>query len=139
MGNRIIAIDFGMKRSGIAISDENNIIASPLETVDSNKLISRLQILVSSENIGTIVIGDPKRLNNTDLPISQNIKLLLENLQILFSDLKIELYDERFTSSMAAQTLHFGGANRKQKHSKENLDKISAAIILQSYMKRNGF
>ncbi len=138
MSNRIIAVDFGLKRSGLAISDENNIIASPLETVDSNKLIQRLQVLVSSENIGIIVIGNPKRLNNTDLPISQNVNLLMENLITVFPDLKIEVYDERFTSTMAAQTLYFGGASRKQKHTKENLDKISAAIILQSYMKRNG-
>jgi putative Holliday junction resolvase len=139
MSIRILAIDFGLKRSGLAISDENNIIASPLETVESNKLISRLQVLVESKKIGTIVIGNPKRLNNSDLPISQNIQLLIENLETVFPDVKIELYDERFTSTMAAQTLYFGGANRKQKHTKENLDKISAAIILQSYMKRNGF
>jgi putative Holliday junction resolvase len=73
------------------------------------------------------------------MPISQNIQLLIENLISVFPNVKIELYDERFTSSIAAQTLYFGGASRKQKHSKENLDKISAAIILQSYMTRNGY
>ena len=139
MQSRIIAIDFGLKRCGLAISDENNIIASPLETVESDKLISKLHTLIAPNNIRTIVIGNPKRLNNTDMPISQNIQLLIENLISVFPNVKMELYDERFTSSIAAQTLYFGGASRKQKHSKENLDKISAAIILQSYMTRNGY
>lgn len=139
MQSRIIAIDFGLKRCGLAISDENNIIASPLETVDSDKLISKLHNLMEPNNIGIIVIGNPKRLNNTDMPITHNIQLLIENLNSVFPKIKIELYDERFTSTIASQTLYFGGASKKQKHSKENLDKISAAIILQSYMTRNGY
>jgi putative Holliday junction resolvase len=139
MQSRIIAIDFGLKRCGLAISDENNIIASPLETVESDKLISKLHTLIEPNNIGIIVIGNPKRLNNTDMPIIQNIQLLVEDLTTLFPNVEIELYDERFTSTIAAQTLYVGGASRKQKHLKGNLDKISAAIILQSYMTRNGY
>ncbi len=139
MQTRIIAIDFGLKRCGLAISDENNIIASPLETVESDKLISKLHTLMEPNNIGIIVIGNPKRLNNTEMPITQNIQLLIENLNSVFPNIRIELYDERFTSTIAAQTLYVGGANRKQKHSKGSLDKISAAIILQSYMTRNGY
>jgi putative Holliday junction resolvase len=135
--SRILAIDFGLKRCGIAITDENNIIASPLETIDSQKLIPYLMTVIEEKGIGTIVIGDPKKMDNSDTHITANVRLFESELKELFPTINVVKYDERFTSIMASQTLSLGGAKRKQKHTKENLDKISAAILLQSYMKRN--
>jgi putative Holliday junction resolvase len=131
---KIVAIDFGLKRTGIAITDASNIIASPLTTVDSVNLMSYLIALVEKEKVATIVIGDPKRLNNEATHITENVYLLKEALEKQFSSLKIVMVDERFTSKMAFQSMLDNGMKKKQRQEKGMIDQISAAIILQSYL-----
>ena len=134
---KIVAIDFGLKRTGIAITDASNIIASPLTTVDSIHLMTFLIETVKKENVTTIVIGDPKRLNNEATHITENVYLLKEALEKQFPTVKIELMDERFTSKMAFQSMIDNGMKKKQKKKKGMIDQISAAIILQSYLAQN--
>lgn len=134
--HRIVALDFGLKRTGIAITDEMNIIASGLTTVDSRELMTYLKNLVVTKNIGTIVLGEPKRLNLQDSHSSENVRLLKEALEKEFPLLTIALVDERFTSKMAMQTMHLGGLSKKQKKNKALVDEISATIILQSYLEQ---
>ena len=131
---KIVAIDFGLKRTGVAITDASNIIASPLTTVDSVNLMSYLIALVEKEKVATIVIGDPKRLNNEATHITENVYLLKEVLEKQFPSLKIVLVDERFTSKMAFQSMLDNGMKKKQRQEKGMIDQISAAIILQSYL-----
>ncbi|MDP5010901.1 MAG: Holliday junction resolvase RuvX, partial [Crocinitomicaceae bacterium] len=102
---KILAIDFGMKRTGLAITDSSNIIASPLETVDTQNLMNRLAELVEKEKISTIVLGEPKNLDSSDTHITQNVRLLKEALEKKFETVKIVSVDERFTSKMAFQSM----------------------------------
>jgi putative Holliday junction resolvase len=132
--NRILAIDFGLKRTGIAITDEANIIASPLTTVDSKGLMTFLKDTVVKSKVGTIVLGEPKRLNNEDSHITENVRMLKTVLEKEFPAQKIVLMDERFTSKMAFQSMIDSGMKKKQRQEKGTVDMISAAIILQSYM-----
>ncbi len=136
--NRILAIDFGLKRTGIAITDEMNIIASGLTTVASSELMSFLKEIVSKKGVGTIVLGEPKRLNMQDSHSSENVRLLKEALDKEFPFLKIELMDERFTSKLAMQSLVDVGVSKKKRRNKELIDEVSATIILQSYMSSQG-
>jgi putative Holliday junction resolvase len=138
MTNRILAIDFGLKRTGIAITDELNIIASGLTTVPSNELMDFLKNTVKEKGVGTIVLGEPKRLNLDDSHSSENVRLLKEALDKEFPFLKIELMDERFTSKLAMQSLVDGGVSKKKRRNKELIDEVSATIILQSYMSSQG-
>lgn len=133
---RIVSLDFGLKRTGIAITDEMNIIASPLTTVDSKELMAFLIDLVLKQDIGTIVLGDPKRMNNEDTHITENVRLLKSALEKQFPQLLIVLIDERFTSKMASQAMIQGGMKKKQRQEKGTIDMISAAIILQSYLEQ---
>jgi putative Holliday junction resolvase len=129
-----IAIDFGLKRTGLAITDSSNIIASPLTTIDSAILIDYVKKLTSQENIDTIILGEPKRLNNEDTHISENVRLLFQVLQSSFPEISVILIDERFTSKMAAQSMHVMGMKKKQLMDKRLVDQISATLILQSYL-----
>ena len=131
---RILALDFGLKRSGIAISDENNIIASGLKTVDSKNLMVELHAIVREKNIGVIVLGEPKRLNNTHTHITENVHILFEVLTKEFTLLHIVLYDERFTSKMASHAIAMSGLTKNKKQDKALIDEVSATILLQSYM-----
>jgi putative Holliday junction resolvase len=129
-----IAIDFGLKRTGLAITDSSNIIASPLATIDSAILIDYLKKLVIQEQIDTIILGEPKRLNNQDTHISENVRLLFQLLQSSFPQITVMLLDERFTSKMALQSMHVMGMKKKQLKDKRLVDQISATLILQSYL-----
>ena len=131
---KIIAIDFGLKRTGLAITNELNMFAFGLDTVDSKDLMTSLKALITKENVNTIVLGLPKRLNNDDAHITQNVYLLKEALEKEFILAKVVLIDERFTSKMASQSMHTAGATKKQKKQKGLIDKVSATIILQSYL-----
>lgn len=129
-----IALDFGLKRTGIAITDERNSIAFGLTTIDSNQLIAYLQDLFQKEQVDTIIVGEPKRLNLAETHITSNVQILIETIQNEFPTKNIKLVDERFTSKLAAQTLHLSGF-KKKKPNKHLIDEISATIILQSYLK----
>ena len=131
---RILAIDSGMKRTGIAVTDPLRIIATALETVESSKLINFLEAYFRRESVDQLVVGMPKRLNNTDTDMTPHVRKLVEELTQKFPDKPVALIDERFTSSIALQTMVSGGMKKKDRQVKGNVDKISATIILQSYL-----
>jgi putative Holliday junction resolvase len=126
-----------LKRSGLAITDEMKLFSFPHETIDSQGLMVYLETLVPAEAIDTIVLGEPKRLDNTDTHITENVRLLHEALTAKFPELTIVLMDERFTSKMAVQAMIDGGMKKKDRQVKGNIDKVSAAIVLQSYLSAN--
>jgi putative Holliday junction resolvase len=131
---RIVAIDFGLKRTGLAITDEMNIIASPLTTVESKDLMTFLKELTLKNSIDTLVLGEPKRLNNEDTHITENVRMLKASLEKEFPTMKVVMIDERFTSKMAFQSMIDSGMKKKQRQEKGTVDMISAAIILQGYL-----
>ncbi len=131
---RILSIDFGLKRCGLAITDELRIIATPLDTVDSKELMNVLIRLVEKDNIDIIVLGEPKRMDGSDSHVTQNVYLLKEALEKQFPNVKIDLHDERFTSKMALDAMIQGGMKKKDRQQKGMIDKVSAAIILQEYI-----
>ena len=131
---KIVAIDFGLKRTGLAITDDLKIIAAPLTTIDSNQLMTFLKSLILKDKIDVIVLGEPKRMNYEDTHISENVRLLRDALVKEFPAQKIAMVDERFTSKMAAQSLVVTGMSKKKRQEKGTIDMISAAIILQSYL-----
>jgi len=130
---KIIAIDFGLKRTGLAITDEQAIIASPLTTVDSSKLMAYLIELTSKDVISTIVLGFPTRLDGSDTNITENVRILKQVLEKQFPQLTVVLQDERFSSSRAMETIHFVG-KKKQMKEKTLVDKLAATLILQDYL-----
>lgn len=131
---KVVSIDFGLKRTGLAISDESRIFAFGLDTVDSKSLMNSLIDLKKKEQFTTIVLGMPKRLNNEDSHVSENVRLLKGALEKQFMGVEVVLLDERFTSKMASASMHSAGASKKQKKQKGLVDKVSATIILQSYL-----
>lgn len=131
---QILALDFGKKRTGIAVTDDLQIIASGLDTVETKKLISYLIEYISKEDVELFVIGKPKQMNNTDSESEVLIVEFIKKLEISFPKIPIHREDERFTSKMAFQTMIDGGLNKKQRQNKALVDKISATIILQSYL-----
>ena len=131
---RILAIDFGEKRTGIAVTDELQIIASGLTTVATTTLLSFLKEYIAKENVELIVVGQPKRLNNDFSDVEQVILTYIEKLKAAFPELPIERVDERFTSKIAFQSMIDSGVKKKQRRSKELLDEVSATVILQSYL-----
>lgn len=134
---RILAIDYGLKRTGIAVTDTNRIIATALETVESGTLIDFLATYFQKEPVDQLVVGMPKRLNNEDTDMTAPVKKLIEELGKKFPDKPVALIDERFTSSIALQSMIDGGMSKKNRRVKGNVDKISATLILQSYMESN--
>lgn len=132
--SKILALDFGLKRTGMALSDESITFAFGLKTVDSKNLMTELKLLIVKEKISEIVIGEPKRLNLEDSHITQNVHLLKQALEKEFPLLKIALLDERFTSKMASAVISQSGLSKKDKQNKALIDEVSATIILQDYL-----
>ncbi len=131
---RILAIDYGSKRVGIAVTDPLRIIATPLTTVHSKDLVDFLKNYLSSEQVDVIVVGEPKTVNNEKSDSARFIDPFVKHLHKLFPEIKIERYDERFTSKIAQQAMLLGGTKKSDRRNKSTLDKISATIILQDYM-----
>ncbi len=129
-----MAIDFGKKRTGIAVTDELQIIASGLTTVNTDELLSFLKTYISKNKVELFLIGKPKQMNNTDSESEILILPFLKNLEKQIPQIPILRVDERFTSKMAFQTMIDGGLNKKQRRNKALVDEISATIILQSYL-----
>jgi putative Holliday junction resolvase len=136
---RIIAIDYGQKRVGVAVSDPMKMIANGLTTLHPDEVLPYLKDYLDKEKIDTIVVGYPKQMNNKDSEAVQHIKPFIKKLKKQFPDIPVELEDERFTSRMAQDAMVQGGMKKKQRQNKANVDKISATIILQSFMERNKF
>jgi putative Holliday junction resolvase len=131
-----MAIDYGSKRTGIAVTDVNQIIATGLTTVHSKDVIEFLRKYMEKEEVSCIVVGEPKRLNNEPSDSSRFIEPFVVHLKRTFPAIKVERLDERFTSKMAFQAMIDGGLKKKARQDKELVDQISATIILQDYMKR---
>ena len=131
---RVLAIDFGKKRTGIAVTDELQIIASGLTTINTIDLLSFLKNYTIKEKVELFLVGKPKQMNNTDSESEVLIVPLLQKLRKLFPQIPVIRIDERFTSKMAFQTMIDGGMKKKQRRNKEMVDQISATIILQSYL-----
>ena len=136
--SKIVAIDFGLKRTGLAITDQNAIIASPLTTVDSSTLMEFLLQLTSKESISTMVLGFPTRLDGSDTHITENVRLLKDVLTKQFPQCSIVLQDERFSSLRAMETIHLVG-KKKQMKQKSLVDKLAATLILQDYLSQQSF
>lgn len=132
--SRILAIDFGEKRTGIAVTDPLQIIASGLTTVNTKEVLTFLKDYTSKEAVSLFLVGKPKQLNNTDSQSEVLIVPFLEKLEKLFPQIPVIRIDERFTSKMAFQTMIDSGMKKKQRRNKAMVDEISATIILQSYL-----
>src|SRR5690606_6206663 len=134
---RILAIDLGTKRTGLAVTDPLKMLANPLETIETSSLLEYLEKYCGKEDVDTLVLGYPTRLNGQDNEMTPRVITMKDRLSKAFPDKKIELVDERFTSRMAMQSMISMGSKKKDRKEKAgNLDKVSAAIILQSYLER---
>lgn len=136
---RILAIDYGQKRVGLAVTDVDQIIASPLTTVHSKDIISFLKNYIKSENVELFVVGEPRQMNNT---ASESVKYIDPFVRLLakeFPEIKVVRIDERFTSKIAQQVVLNSGLKKKDRQNKSLVDTISAAVILQSYLEMRSF
>ena len=131
---RIIAIDYGMKRTGIAVTDPLKRIATPLATVYTANIVDFLQRYVQQEKVEILVVGMPKHLNNTASAMTTVVKKFIRTLKKSFPEKQIIPQDERYTSKIALVSLVEGGFKKKDRRNKSNLDKLSATIILQSFL-----
>ncbi len=133
--SRIMAIDWGRKRCGLAVTDPEQIIASPLTTVDTNRCVAFLKQYLSKEKVEKIVLGYPKDLKNTQSATTLQVEQFQNILQGHFPALSIIRFDERFTSKMAAFSISQSNLPKHKKQQKGLIDKVSAAILLQDYLK----
>ncbi|MBQ6688411.1 MAG: Holliday junction resolvase RuvX [Bacteroidales bacterium] len=135
--DRIIGIDYGRKRVGVAVSDPLGIFASALDTVHSAKIIEYLENYAEKEHVVRFVVGWPTNMNGEMSEAASDVKAFLNRLAKVFPDIPVTLEDERFTSVLAHRAMIDGGMKKQDRMKKESVDKISAAIILQSYLDRN--
>lgn len=129
-----MAIDYGTKRSGIAVTDPTRTIATALETVPSHLLLDYLAKYIRSETVDLIILGEPKRLNNTDSSTTLIVRAFCKKLKEKFPEMPVEMVDERFTSKIAGMSLIESGQSRKVRRDKGVLDRVSATILLQDYL-----
>lgn len=134
--DRIIGIDYGKKRVGVAVSDPLGIFASALDTVPAANIIDYLKNYTLKEKVRLFVVGYPMNLNNKPAECAQYVDIFLKHLKKHFPDMPVVLEDERFTSQLAMRAMIDGGVKKMDRREKGAVDKISAAIILQSYMDR---
>lgn len=137
--SKIVAIDYGTKRVGLAATDDLQLIASGLTTVHSAEVISFLKDYLSKNKVDTFVIGEPKNLDNSPSESAEAINNFVKHLSRTFPSIKIERVDERFTSKMAFQTMIDSGLKKKARRNKALVDEISAVIILQSFLSSKKF
>lgn len=131
---RIMAVDYGRKRTGLAVTDPMQIIATALDTVDTSQLITYLKNYFATEPVDELVIGMPKQMDNSDSEIAADVRQIKDKITQTFPGLSIKYADERFTSKIAMRAMIDGGMKKKDRRDKKNVDKISATLILQSYM-----
>lgn len=136
---RVLALDIGRKRTGIAVTDPLRIIANGIDTIPTHTVIEFLSEYLSKENVDTIVIGYPRQMNNQLSEAVTYIQPVINRIKKVFPNMIIELVDERFTSKIAFQTMIDGGVKKKDRQNKALVDTISATIILQSYMEGRNF
>lgn len=131
---RILALDYGLKRTGIAVTDPLQIIATSLETIQTPELFDYLKKYFLREKVECLVVGEPRNLNNTRVGISDEIDRFILRFVQEFPAIPVKRIDERFTSKIAQQTILAAGKNKKARRDKSIVDRISAVIILQSYL-----
>ena len=136
---RIIGIDLGLKRTGLAVTDPGQMIATPLKAIDSSQLLEYLKQYCSIEDVDGFALGDPLKPDGSPTHTTAAVKQMAKKLNELFPDKELFLVDERYTSSSALDAMVRGGTTKKYRRNKGNIDKISATIILQSYLERKSF
>jgi putative Holliday junction resolvase len=134
--SRILAIDYGQKRTGIAVTDELQIIASGLTTIPSATTINFLKDYFDKEKVSKVLIGEPKQMNGEPSQSTEIIEAFVRKFKSFFPEMPVVRVDERFTSKMAFQTMIDSGLNKKQRQNKDLLDEISATIMLQDFLTR---
>ena len=131
---RILSIDYGQKRTGIAVTDDFQIIASGLTTIPSTDIIAFLKTYFSKENVEIVIIGEPKQMNGLPSESTEIIEKFITQFHTEFPNMKMERVDERFTSKMAFKTMIDSGLKKKQRQNKGLIDEIAATILLQDYL-----
>mgnify|MGYP003625455729 CR=1 FL=1 len=133
---RILALDYGTKRTGVAVTDELQLIASGLTTVETGKLLPFLKEYFTNETVDLVIVGEPKQKDGNHSNVEEHIQKFILKFEQRFPEMKLERMDERFTSKMAFQTMIDSGLNKKQRQNKALVDEISATIILQDYLNK---
>lgn len=133
---RILALDYGTKRTGVAVTDELQIIASGLTTVETGKLLPFLKDYFTNESVDLVLVGEPKQKDGSHSNVEEHILKFITKFNHAFPEMSLERMDERFTSKMAFQTMIDSGLNKKQRQNKALVDEISATIILQDYLNK---
>jgi putative Holliday junction resolvase len=133
---RILAIDYGLKRTGLAVTDPLKIIATGLTTVGSKDLISFLKNYLSKEEVELIIIGEPKNLDDSDTHATHLVEKIIKELKKIFPAIPVRKVDERYTSKMASRAMIEMGLKKKQRQNKALIDEIAATIMLQEYLRQ---
>lgn len=131
---RLLSIDYGKKRTGVAVSDPLQIIANGLTTVETSKLFDFLADYLQKESVERIIVGLPRQMNNEPSENMKRVEPFVNRLKKLYPHIPVVYYDERFTSKIAQQTIIDAGLKKKERQRKELIDEISATILLQDYM-----
>jgi len=137
--SRIIGIDLGLKRTGLAVTDPDQMIATPLVAIETNQLLEYLKQYCLNEEVEGFALGDPVKPDGSPTHTTAAVKQMATKLNELFPDKNLFLIDERYTSSIAMDAMVKGGTTKKYRRDKGNVDKISATIILQSYLEQKSF
>ena len=132
-----MAIDYGTKRVGIAVTDPNKIIATALDTVHSKDIIEYLKKYFIAQEVELVVIGEPRQMDNTASEVTPQVEQFVKAIKKAFPEMSIARFDERFTSKMAEQAIRMSGIKKMERRNKSLVDQTSAVIILQSYMNAN--
>ena len=135
--SKYLGIDFGLKRIGLSITDQEKIFAFPLTTIEFDNAFNFFQDLFLKEEVSKVIIGYPKRLSGVDSHIESSIKIFITKFNKQFPEIEIERFDERFTSKLASKAIFSSGLGKKKRSDKSLIDKVSAAIILQDYLTYN--
>ncbi len=137
---RIIAIDYGTKRTGVAVTDRGRMIASPLETVATHELMHYLRAYFEKEQVDLLVVGHPRQMDHSDSESMKHIRFFVAAFKKRFKDIPVKWMDERFTSRMAMDAMVAGGMKKSDRRVKGNVDRVSASLILQTFLeKENNF
>jgi len=129
-----MAIDYGTKRIGLAVTDPEQIIATALDTIHPVKIIDYLKKYLEKESVECFVVGEPKQMDNSPSSISPQVEDFIKKLKVAFPEIPVKRIDERFTSKIASQSMLMNGLKKSQRRNKELVDQRSAVLILQSYM-----
>ena len=132
--SKYLGIDFGIKKSGVSISDSNKLISFPLETIETKNLLDYIRQISIDENIEIVVIGKPLKLNNEIHDLEEEIVKFIKSLKNHLPNIQVERIDERFTSKISKQIIINSGVRKKNRRDKLIIDKISASLILESYL-----